>query len=70
MKNVGPNCKQIIFGGLFSFMMTQITVAGHYQERALPSAGLVPFLQTFACNLDNKCLNEDNRQDVINRAAG
>ena len=30
-------------------------IAGHYQERAMPSAGLVPFLQTFVCGLGNKC---------------
>ncbi|GFO38868.1 ATP-binding cassette sub-family a member [Plakobranchus ocellatus] len=27
----------------------------HYQPRALPSAGAVPFLQTYLCNLDNPC---------------
>ncbi|XP_046362068.2 uncharacterized protein LOC124139094 isoform X1 [Haliotis rufescens] len=27
----------------------------HYQKRAMPSAGVVPFLQTFVCNLDNQC---------------
>ncbi|KAK6169359.1 hypothetical protein SNE40_020430 [Patella caerulea] len=31
----------------------------HYQERAMPSAGMVPFLQTFVCNLENKCNDED-----------
>ncbi|RUS72527.1 hypothetical protein EGW08_019709, partial [Elysia chlorotica] len=31
-----------------------------YQPRALPSAGTVPFLQTYLCNLDNPCYITDS----------
>ncbi|XP_070186023.1 uncharacterized protein [Littorina saxatilis] len=41
----------------------------HYQERAMPSAGVMPFLQTFVCNLDNKCNSEDSRQTAQQTAA-
>ncbi|XP_076450764.1 uncharacterized protein LOC143286815 isoform X2 [Babylonia areolata] len=36
-------------------------VSCHYQDRAMPSAGLVPFLQTFVCNLDNKCHSNQSK---------
>ncbi|KAL5019159.1 hypothetical protein ScPMuIL_004881 [Solemya velum] len=32
-----------------------------YQERAMPSAGMIPFVQSFTCNLENKCDKEDSR---------
>ncbi|KAK7500957.1 hypothetical protein BaRGS_00007837, partial [Batillaria attramentaria] len=41
----------------------------HYQERAMPSAGLVPFLQTYVCNLDNTCHSEETRQSAQDKAA-
>jgi len=31
---------------------------GKFAERALPSVGVVPFLQSFICGLENECLNE------------
>lgn len=30
---------------------------GHYPARALPSAGVFPWLQTLMCNLQNPCFN-------------
>ncbi|XP_019618293.1 PREDICTED: retinal-specific ATP-binding cassette transporter-like [Branchiostoma belcheri] len=30
----------------------------HYPSKALPSAGLIPFMQTLICNFDNKCYNQ------------
>ena len=30
----------------------------HLQPRALPSAGLLPFLQSLMCTIENKCFNE------------
>ncbi|KAK7002952.1 ATP-binding cassette sub-family A member 7 [Biomphalaria glabrata] len=35
----------------------------YYQARAMPSAGLVPFLQTFLCNLDNHCYAKEERHN-------
>ncbi|XP_041364383.1 uncharacterized protein LOC121379797 [Gigantopelta aegis] len=32
----------------------------HYQARAMPSAGITPFLQTFVCNMDNECHDEES----------
>ena len=43
--------------------------AGHYQDRAMPSAGLMPFLQTFVCNLDNQCHTQDTAQTAQQNAA-
>ncbi|GFR78331.1 ATP-binding cassette sub-family A member [Elysia marginata] len=34
-----------------------------YQPRAMPSAGAVPFLQTYLCNLDNPCYITDSELD-------
>ncbi|XP_029639515.1 uncharacterized protein LOC115214454 [Octopus sinensis] len=31
----------------------------HYPTRAMPSAGMVPFIQNFACNLNNQCETKD-----------
>ncbi|XP_078575167.1 phospholipid-transporting ATPase ABCA1-like isoform X1 [Branchiostoma floridae x Branchiostoma japonicum] len=30
----------------------------HYPSKALPSAGLIPFMQTLICNFDNKCYDQ------------
>lgn len=30
---------------------------GHYPNKAMPSAGLLPWLQGMICNIDNPCLN-------------
>lgn len=32
-----------------------VILVGSYNEHALPSAGLVPFLQSTVCNLQNPC---------------
>ncbi|ESO87427.1 hypothetical protein LOTGIDRAFT_127866 [Lottia gigantea] len=36
----------------------------HFQERAMPSAGVVPFLQTFVCNLENECRTKEELEDA------
>ncbi|XP_035829835.1 uncharacterized protein LOC101860234 [Aplysia californica] len=41
----------------------------HYQARALPSAGLVPFLQTYICNLDNHCYATPNHLEYVDYTA-
>ena len=47
--------------GKYSWTCTAkvLTFTGSYQERALPSAGMVPFLQSAACTLDNHCYRPD-----------
>uniref|UniRef100_A0A2C9LYM1 Uncharacterized protein n=1 Tax=Biomphalaria glabrata TaxID=6526 RepID=A0A2C9LYM1_BIOGL len=30
----------------------------HYQKWSMPSAGVVPFLQSYVCNIDNYCFND------------
>ncbi|GAB6025804.1 hypothetical protein CHUAL_011781 [Chamberlinius hualienensis] len=35
-----------------------------YRARALPSAGLLPFMQGFLCNLDNKCENISSFEEI------
>lgn len=30
---------------------------GHYPNKAMPSAGMLPWLQGMICNIDNPCLN-------------
>ena len=35
----------------------------HLHSRALPSAGLLPFLQSFLCTVENKCFSEPPERD-------
>lgn len=37
---------------LFTFILL-----GHYPNKAMPSAGMLPWLQGMICNIDNPCLN-------------
>ena len=30
-------------------------LSGHFDGKALPSAGVLPFLQTYACTYNNTC---------------
>uniref|UniRef100_A0A4W3GXZ2 ATP-binding cassette sub-family A member 1-like n=1 Tax=Callorhinchus milii TaxID=7868 RepID=A0A4W3GXZ2_CALMI len=34
-----------------------VAVAGHYRNKALPSAGVLPWMQGIICNMNNPCLN-------------
>ena len=43
-----------------SIPSTQLSVSGHYQSRAMPSAGIAPFLQTYVCNMDNQCHDDES----------
>ncbi|GAB1599092.1 hypothetical protein Ahia01_000186400, partial [Argonauta hians] len=36
-----------------------------YPTRAMPSSGIVPFMQNFVCNLNNRCETKDISQKVI-----
>lgn len=38
--------------------------AGQYRARANPSAGSIPYLQSFICNLGNVCNNLSSYQDI------
>ncbi|KAH9491890.1 hypothetical protein Btru_029795, partial [Bulinus truncatus] len=43
----------------------------HYQGRALPSEGIVPFLQSFVCSIDNHCFSKEeflNAAEVSSRS--
>ncbi|XP_052822794.1 uncharacterized protein LOC106873158 [Octopus bimaculoides] len=42
----------------------QKTSTSNYPTRAMPSAGLVPFIQNFACNLNNQCETKDISQEA------
>ncbi|KAH9502477.1 ATP-binding cassette sub- A member 12 [Bulinus truncatus] len=55
----------VIVIGTVSIMRTGVPAVKfkdcYYQARAMPSAGLVPFLQTFVCNLDNHCFAKEEK---------
>ncbi|KAH9502470.1 ATP-binding cassette sub- A member 1, partial [Bulinus truncatus] len=55
----------VIVIGIVSIMRTGVPAVKfkdcYYQARAMPSAGLVPFLQTFVCNLDNHCFAKEEK---------
>lgn len=47
-------------GGKSSGKMNTVFVSilvGHYPNKAMPSAGLLPWLQGMMCNIDNPCLS-------------
>lgn len=41
-----------------------ITVIGQFPARALPSAGLLPFVQSFMCSVNNECMEMDQFEEI------
>ncbi|XP_064594630.1 uncharacterized protein LOC135461452 [Liolophura sinensis] len=39
----------------------------HYAERALPNAGMLPFVQTYVCNMNNECQTEAGQEAARQR---
>ena len=39
---------------------------GSYPERAMPSAGMIPFLQSSVCTIDNNC---SKQEETLQRAS-
>ena len=45
-----------------------VIFTGHFDGKALPSAGVLPFLQTYICTFNNTCyetVTQDERQDSL-----
>ena len=36
-------------------MWLKIEILGYFDEKAMPSAGFIPFAQTFFCTIGNQC---------------
>ncbi|KAK0056595.1 ATP-binding cassette sub-family A member 1, partial [Biomphalaria pfeifferi] len=53
----------VLIIGLVSIMRSGIPPVKykdcHYQGRSMVSEGVVPFLQSFVCNLDNHCFTKE-----------
>lgn len=39
---------------------------GQFASRALPSAGVLPFLQSFICTINNECDSLDKYEEIPN----
>ena len=41
--------------------LTFATFSGYFDEKAMPSAGIVPFLQSFFCTFNNTCYDHEQK---------
>jgi hypothetical protein len=38
--------------------------SGQFRPRATPSAGMIPYIQSFVCNVKNSCYIKDDYEDI------
>ena len=53
LKKNHHECRRLFSDSILTLLATHL--AGYFEEKAMPSAGFIPFVQNFICTFNNTC---------------